>query len=150
MKVLQRITGFILILCLNTACADNTEETAPAAPDSPAPATNIPAEIPGSTVAAAPAPSAGMSIPVDGTSLETFDASLAKIKQETTAAEYTTLTNAIDFLLVYDLSAKRDRAKLAAVLNGETATQIIAQVDDRKHPSKAKKAAEQQTAPGDQ
>ncbi|MGH8033673.1 MAG: hypothetical protein ACREO9_00495, partial [Lysobacterales bacterium] len=137
MKALQRITGYILILCLNTACAEKSEEAAPAASaDSPAPVTSAPAVNP--DPAPAPAPSAGMSIPVDGTSLETFDASLARIKKDSTAAEYTTLTNAIDYLLVYNLSAGRDRTKLAALLNGETAEQIIAMVDDRKHPSKAK------------
>lgn len=155
MKALPHVTGFILILLLNTACAENTDPGAaeaaaesPAAVESPAAASPAPAD------SGAPAEpqkvSAGMTIPLDGTSLEAFDASLAKIKGDSTASEYLTLTNAIDYLLVYDLQAKRDRTKLAALLNGQTGEQIIQQVEDRKRPSKAKKKAAQQDAPGSQ
>ena len=66
-----------------------------------------------------------MQIPVDGTSLEAFEQSLAGIKDKTTTPEYTTLTNAIDYLMVYYLAAKRDRAKLAGYLNGKTGEQIV-------------------------
>jgi hypothetical protein len=70
-----------------------------------------------------------MRIPVDGSSLESFDQSLAAIKAKATADEYTTLTNAIDYLLVYNLSAKHDRAKLAQSLNGMTGEQIISEAN---------------------
>jgi malonyl CoA-acyl carrier protein transacylase len=73
-----------------------------------------------------------MHIPVDGSSLEAFENSLEQIKEQVTAAEYTTLNNAIDYLLVYDLAAKRDRTKLAANLDGLTAEQIIEKVQWRK------------------
>lgn len=71
----------------------------------------------------------GMRIPVDGSSLETFDKSLALIQTKTTADEYTTLRNAIDYLLVYNLAAKRDRAKLARYLDGLTGREIIGKVN---------------------
>ena len=38
------------------------------------------------------------------------------------------LENAIQYLLVYDLSAKRDKAKLAANLNGQTGEKIVNRV----------------------
>jgi hypothetical protein len=78
-----------------------------------------------STAAATPKFGPGMQIPVDGTSLEAFEQSLAGIKDKTTTPEYTTLTNAIDYLMVYYLAAKRDRAKLAGYLNGKTGEQIV-------------------------
>lgn len=73
--------------------------------------------------------SAGMRIPVDGSSLESFDQSLAAIKAQATADEYTALTNAIDYLLVYDLSAKGDRVKLAQSLDGLSGAQIVDQAN---------------------
>ena len=74
----------------------------------------------------------GMEIPLDGTSLTAFDASLAKVKRNTSESNYTTLENAIEFLLVYDLGAQRDRAKLASRLNGLTGYEVVAKVGGRK------------------
>lgn len=76
--------------------------------------------------------SEGMQIPVDGSSEEAFDESLEAIGKQATKAEFTTLNNAIDYLLVYDLSAKRNRAKLAANLDGLTGEQILDRVQWRK------------------
>ena len=78
---------------------------------------------------AAPRFSAGMQIPVDGTSLESFEASLAEIKGQATPEEYETLEGAIQYLLVYDLSAKKDKTKLAANLNGKTGEEIVGRVN---------------------
>lgn len=74
----------------------------------------------------------GMRIPVDGSSLEAFEKSLERIEKKTRKAEFTTLNNAIDYLLVYDLAAKRNRAKLAANLDGLTGEEIVAKVEWRK------------------
>jgi hypothetical protein len=74
----------------------------------------------------------GMEIPLDGSSLTAFDASLAKVKRNTSETNYTTLQNAIEFLLVYDLGAQRDRAKLASRLNGLTGYEVVAKVGGRK------------------
>jgi len=73
----------------------------------------------------------GMQIPVDGSSLEAFEASLAKIKESATEANYITLDGAIDYLLVYDIGAGRDKAKLAKNLDGKTGEQILNEVDWR-------------------
>ena len=115
------------------ACA---KEDTGAAPSTDAAASQDTASVqntaPGTEAAPAekPAPkfSAGMQIPVDGTSLETFEASLAEIKSKATAAEYQSLENAVQYLMVYDLSAKRDKAKLAANLNGQTGEEIVNRV----------------------
>ena len=87
----------------------------------------------------------GMDIPLDGSSLQAFDASLARVKAHTSAANYTTLINAIDYLQFYDLTAKRDRAKLAANLNGMTGYQVLEKVNWRK-PAPGKSPAEKGAA----
>ncbi len=74
----------------------------------------------------------GMQIPVDGSSLEAFNESLAKIKEQAQEPNYISLEEAIKYLLVYDLSAGRDRAKLAKNLDGLTGDQIIDRVSWRK------------------
>lgn len=70
----------------------------------------------------------GMDIPLDGSSLEAFETSLARVKAHTSAENYTTLINAIEYHLMYDLSAKRDRGKLAANLDGMTPQEVIDKV----------------------
>ena len=74
----------------------------------------------------------GMDIPVDGSSLEAFDHYLARVKAHTDPAHYTTLVNAIDYLLVYDLGAKRDKAKLVSRLDGLTGHQVVDKVSWQK------------------
>lgn len=74
----------------------------------------------------------GMDIPLDGSSLEAFEKSLARVQAHTSASSYTTLINAIDYLLVYDLSANRDKAKLAANLDGLTGREVVDRVSWRK------------------
>jgi predicted lipid-binding transport protein (Tim44 family) len=128
LRNLTTVLASAAILAFNTACAE-TKDEAPqattAAPAETALAEATPAEAPAQA-------SEGMHIPVDGSSLEAFENSLEQIKEQVTAAEYTTLNNAIDYLLVYDLAAKRDRTKLAANLDGLTAEQIIEKVQWRK------------------
>jgi len=69
-----------------------------------------------------------MQIPVDGSSLEAFNASLATIKQTAIEANYVSLEGAIQYLLVYDIGAANDMTKLAKNLDGKTGDEIIAQV----------------------
>lgn len=70
----------------------------------------------------------GMKIPLDGSSLAAFETSLEKVKRNTSPDKYETLTNAIDYLLVYDLAAQRDREKLAARLDGNSGYEIVDKV----------------------
>ena len=139
MNMVNRTPGIVvgivvaLAFCMNYAIASTTTETATA--ETPANAATAPAispSAPGSgpqDKPAAPEFGEGMKIPVDGTSLDAFEQSLATIKTKTTSAEYTTLVNAIDYLMVYNIAAKRDRTKLAALLNGKTGEQIVGLVE---------------------
>ncbi len=122
-----------LALGMNYVIASTTPETATAQTpaNAGAAAASSPSE-PGAGAQdklAAPEFGEGMRIPVDGTSLDAFEQSLATIKTKTTSAEYTTLINAIDYLMVYYIEAKRDRTKLAALLNGKTGEQIVGLVN---------------------
>jgi len=76
----------------------------------------------------------GMEIPLDGTSVDTFEASMQMVKRHTDEDNYITLRKAINYLLVYDLGAKRDMAKLASRLNGMNGYEVIARVGWRKPP----------------
>jgi len=87
----------------------------------------------------------GMEIPLDGSNLEAFETSLARVKAHTSPENYTTLVNSIEYLLVYDLAAKRDRAKLASHLDGLTSYQVLEKVGWRK-PAPGKSQAEKGAA----
>jgi hypothetical protein len=86
----------------------------------------------------------GMEIPLDGSSLAAFEASMARVKRHASEDNYITLENAIEYLLVYDLEVKRNKDKLAAKLDGLNGYEVIARVGWRKPPpgkSKAVKGA---------
>lgn len=87
----------------------------------------------------------GMEIPLDGSDLEAFETSLARVEAHTSAANFTGLKNAIEYLLIYDLSINRDRAKLAARLDGLTPYQVVQKVGWRK-PAPGKSTAEKGAA----
>jgi len=87
----------------------------------------------------------GMEIPLDGSSLEAFETSMARVQAHTSPENYTTLENAIEYLLVYDLSARKDKAKLAQNLSGKTPYQVIDMVQWRK-PAPGKSQAEKGAA----
>ncbi len=123
------IVGAILALG-NPAIAQQADTEATAA------ATTTAAEVADAAASEAEGEAAeldpGMQIPVDGSSLEAFNESLAKIKEQAEEPNYISLEEAIKYLLVYDLSAGRDRAKLAKNLDGLTGDQIIERVAWRK------------------
>ena len=74
----------------------------------------------------------GLDIVLDGSSLKAFDKSLEQVKETASLADYKTLEGAIDYLLFYDLAAKRSPEKLAARLDGKTGNEVIAKVQWRK------------------
>lgn len=80
--------------------------------------------------------SPGMSIPFDGDSIESFEESLELIRAETTADEYTTVENALDYLLVYDLGARRNRELLYERLDGKTPNDVLDMVNWRQEGGK--------------
>lgn len=57
---------------------------------------------------------------------EDIEKSLQFIEDETGAAVANQIRNAIDYLLVYDLSVNRDKAKLYKKLDGKTPNEILA------------------------
>lgn len=76
----------------------------------------------------------GMELPLDGSNLDAWDASMARVKRHSTEASYTTLENAIDYLLVYDLEVRGDKEKLVAKLDGLTGYEVVDRVKWRKPP----------------
>lgn len=74
----------------------------------------------------------GMQIPLDGSSMETWNCSLERVKEFSDPDTYLTLENAIEYLLMYDLKAYRDMDKLIARLDGLTGYEIIGRVGWRK------------------
>ena len=61
----------------------------------------------------------------DGSSETAFEAGLKEFQEAAPTEEYRTLKSALQYLLVYDLSARGNKAKLYSNLNGKTAQQII-------------------------
>lgn len=74
----------------------------------------------------------GMEIPLDGSTMEAWEASMARVEAHTTESEYQTLENAIEYHLLYDLSARRDMERLIKRLDGKTGYEIVALVKWRK------------------
>ncbi len=66
----------------------------------------------------------GLDIPLDGSSMEAFEASKARVKAHTTPAEYQSLESAIAYLLVYDIAAKGQMELLVPRLDGFTTRQL--------------------------
>lgn len=87
----------------------------------------------------------GLEIPLDGSSREAWATSMARVKAHTSGANYITLENAIEYLLVYDLAAQRDFDKLIGRLDGLTGYQVLARINWRK-PAPGKGPAEKGAA----
>jgi hypothetical protein len=70
----------------------------------------------------------GMDIPLDGSSMEAFDRSLARVKAHTPPENYRALEGAIKYLLVYDIKSYGDKNKLIKRLDGMTGKEVISNV----------------------
>ena len=70
----------------------------------------------------------GMEIPLDGSSMEAWNRSLARVRAHVDEPTYTTLENAIDYLLVYDIGAKNSMPVLITRLNGMTGYDILSKI----------------------
>lgn len=90
----------------------------------------------------------GMKIPLDGSSLENFEASLELVKKHSTEDSFTTLRNSIQYLLVYDLEVRRNREALAAKLNGRTGEEVKSMVGWRRPAPGQGKADKGSSDPG--
>jgi len=69
-----------------------------------------------------------MDTPLDGTSIETFTAGLEHLDEEATEEEYRSVMSALDFLLFYDIGARRSKERLYARLNGKSPNEILEKV----------------------
>lgn len=74
------------------------------------------------------AASAVMDQALDGSSQEAFEQGMAEVKADGSEAEYSQLKSAIAHLLYYDLSVRKDKARLYRKLDGKTPAEIIAMV----------------------
>ncbi|MEE4217314.1 MAG: hypothetical protein V2I48_06880 [Xanthomonadales bacterium] len=87
----------------------------------------------------------GMEIPMDGSSMQAWNRSLARVEAYSDEKTFITLENAIDYLLVYDLASYKDMNKLIKRLDGLTGYQILERVNWRK-PAPGKGPAEKGAA----
>ena len=76
----------------------------------------------------------GLALTLDGSSMEAFDASMARIKRHTDEASYKSLDSAVGYLLVYDLEARGDKGILITKLDGKTGYEVLDMVGWRKPP----------------
>ena len=76
----------------------------------------------------------GLELTLDGSSMEAWDASMARIKRHTDEASYKSLEAAVGYLMVYDLASRRDKEKLIKNLDGMTGYEVLAKVGWRKPP----------------
>jgi len=67
----------------------------------------------------------GMDLPLDGSSLQTWEASLEEVKKDASESDFTTLKATIKYLLFYDFSVQSNRIKLAKKLDGMTGNEIV-------------------------
>lgn len=121
-----------LTLALASATASSTEPgSAPPAgaqaADAPAPAATANEDATGTGDTQSTTESI-MDIPMDGSSVDAFTADLALVKDQAAPGQYQKLNGALQWLLLYDLGAKRDKATLYQRLDGNTPNEIIAKV----------------------
>ena len=107
MKAILPITLLFLMLC---AC------DTPANPDSELAAETAVVDV--------------MDQPLDGSSIETFDAGLERVKQEAGEMKYKEVQAAIGYLMFYDVAARKDRKTLYSRLDGMTPREVIKRAED--------------------
>ena len=73
-----------------------------------------------------------MDQPMDGSSVEAFTAGLEKVDREASEKNYRAVMSALDYLLFFDLSAKRKKELLYAGLDGKTPNEIKAIVSNNR------------------
>lgn len=73
-----------------------------------------------------------MDTPLDGSSVETFTAGLERLDEEASETDYRRVMSSLDFLLFYDIGARRNKAKLYSRLDGKTPNEIIQRVEDNR------------------
>ena len=121
MGLLALITSTCLLACKPAPAEPAVTAAEPAAASTPEPVAAV------AEPTATAEGSAIMAQPLDGSSVEAFEQGMQKVREEATPEEAMRLDSAIQYLMVYDLAAKRDKAKLYARLNGKTPNEVIGQ-----------------------
>jgi len=120
--------AFLLALTANLAWAgdEKAEETGTAVAT---PATETAADsAAGAAASEAEQEKTGLDIVMDGTSLEAWNQSMEEVRKVGGQADYARLQKAFDYLLAFDIGAKKNPEVLASRLNGLTGHQIIERV----------------------
>lgn len=118
-----------MILTLTPACAEQDKGTETAAAGKPSSETSAAPATGAAT--AAPAAEKAMTVmdePVDFSTPEEVEKSIEKVRQEAGEAQARDLSNALGYILAYDLSLGRDKEKMYKKLNGRTPNEIIAKM----------------------
>lgn len=123
------IVGTVLLLTANSAWSSMAQEAVETTePDKPVVAVDaVNGDENAGTKPAAEVP-AGMDIPMDGSSLEAWNASLEKVKEAGGPKAVGQIQDAFDYLLMFDIGAKNDPATLASRLDGLTGSQIVKRI----------------------
>jgi len=130
LQLIKMMSFLALVLVLAPACAEQGNEAGAATDGKPAVETAAPAPAAQAEEAAA-AESEGVSImdkPVNFSTPEDVDKSIEAVREQAGEAEARTLTNALGYILAYDLSIGRDKEKRYQKLNGRTPNEIIAKM----------------------
>jgi len=86
-----------------------------------------------------------MDMPLDGSSMDAFEASLARFQAHASPEQYSGLLSALDYLETYDIAAEGDREKLVKRLDGSTPNEIFKRVKWRT-PAPGRSPAEKDAA----
>jgi len=116
------ITAATLALFLVTACAEDNKGTEVTGQTG---AQTEPASATEKTAVTGKQDSSVMNQPVNFSTPENVEKSLQKVREQEGTPAYNDLKNALQYLLVYDLSIAHDKEKLYKKLDGRTPEQII-------------------------
>ncbi len=129
-NLITTISVFTMILVLAPACAEQDNEAETATNSKPAIEATAAAPTAESTpdAAAIDAAASIMDMPVNFSTQEDVDKSIEAVRQQAGEAAARDLTNALGYILTYDLSLERDKEKMYKKLNGRTPNAIIAKM----------------------
>lgn len=124
--VLTSVSAALVTLFLTTACAEESTDTQTAPPGPTASAPGAAESVADTGVETGDRQTSIMDQPVDFSSPENVEKTMAAIRQQAGEKEAGSINNAIGYLIVYDLSVKRDKNKLYKRLDGKTPNEILA------------------------
>jgi hypothetical protein len=129
-KFISTISVFTMILVLAPACAEQDNEAEAATSSKPATQVTAAADAAETTPVAAATDGALsiMDMPVNFSTPEDVEKSMEAVRQQAGEAAARDLTNAMGYILAYDLSLGRDQEKMYKKLNGRTPNAIIAKM----------------------